>query len=81
MCVCVYIYICVCVCVCVCIIFDSPVSNNNLQYRTGKFTQYCVITCIGKESEKEHIHITESFSCTPKTNTALYINYTSIKLF
>ena len=27
--------------------------NKDLLYNTGKFTQYCIIAYIGKESEKE----------------------------
>ena len=26
-------------------------------YSTGKSTQYCVITCLGKESEKKWIYV------------------------
>ena len=59
--------------------------NKDLLYSPGKYTQYLVITCKGKELEKEYlsiylsIYITESLCCTPETNTTLYINYTSIK--
>ena len=31
---------------------------------------------MGKESKKEWICITDSFYCTPETNTTLKINYT-----
>ena len=32
-------------------------SNRDLLYTTGKFTQYYVITYAGKESEKEWIYV------------------------
>ena len=46
----------------------------DLLYNTGNYTQYFVITYMGKESEKEcmyNVCITESLSCTPETNTTL----------
>ena len=35
--------------------------------------QYCVITYMGKKSEKEwiYVYITESLGCTPETNKTL----------
>ena len=33
------------------------VGNKDLLYSTGKFTQYCVITYMGKESEKEWVYV------------------------
>ena len=38
-----------------------------------KYTQYSVITYMGKGSEKEYmyIYITESLYCVPETNTTL----------
>ena len=40
---------------------------------------YFVISYKGRESEKNRIVcITEALCCTPKTNTTLYINFTSI---
>ena len=37
------------------------------------YIQYLVITCNGKESEKEYVYvcITESLCCIPETNTTL----------
>ena len=34
-----------------------------------------------KESEKQDVCVTESLCSIPETNTTLYINYTSIKIF
>ena len=31
--------------------------SRDLLYHTGKSTRYCVITYVGKESEKEWIHV------------------------
>ena len=49
----------------------------------GNYIEDLVITHSGKESEKEFMYrcvcITESLCCTPETNTALLINYTSIE--
>ena len=51
--------------------------NKDLLYSTGNFTQYSVITYMGKESEEEYIHvciyiyISKSLCYTPETNTAL----------
>ena len=49
-------------------------SNKVLLYSTGNFTQYLIITYIGKEFEKEYIYIcvsmcvTESrYKCDPNT--------------
>ena len=32
-------------------------TNKDLLYRTGNYTQYLIITCNGKESDKQHIYI------------------------
>ena len=49
----------------------------------GNYIEDLVITYSGKESEKEFMYrrmcITESVCYTPETNTALLIDYTSIK--
>ena len=55
---------------------------------TGKFTQYDVITSMGKESEKEWLCVyiymhtykgTALLCCMPEMTKTLYINYTPIK--
>ena len=51
-------------------------TNKDLLYSTGNYTQYPVITYHGKEPKKRiHIHvyicITESLCCTPETGTTL----------
>ena len=52
-------------------------TNKDLLYSTGNYTQYYVIIYKGKESEKEYIYthiyicITESLCCTPETYTIL----------
>ena len=54
-------------------------NNKDLLYSTGSHIQYLVIIYNEKESEKEYayIYISESLWCTPETNTASYIKYTS----
>ena len=51
-------------------------NNKDLLYSTGNYIQYLSITYNGKESEKRYVYTctTESFCCTPETNTTLYIN-------
>ena len=46
---------------------------------TGNYIEYLIITCNGKESEKEYICVTKSICCTPETNTTMSVNDTSIK--
>ena len=57
------------------------ISNKDPPYSTGKSTKYCVITYMGKESEKEwiYVYITDSLRCTPETNivSQLYSNKVS----
>ena len=51
-----------------------------LLYSTGNYTQYPVINHNGKNMKRNVcIYITESLCCTPEINTALWINYISIK--
>ena len=45
--------------------------SKDLLYSIGNYTQYFIITCKEKESEKEHKCITESLCHKPETNTAL----------
>ena len=44
-----------------------------LLYSTGKSTQQCVITYMGKESEKEwiYVYVTDLLCCTPEANKTL----------
>ena len=51
------------------LLYIKKINNKDLLYNTGNSIQYLVITYNGKESEKEYIHRTESFCCTPETNT------------
>ena len=50
-------------------------SKKNLLYSTGNYIQYLVVTCNGKESEKEYTYKAESLCCAPETNIALEVNY------
>ena len=48
--------------------------NKDLVNSTGTSTQYSIITCVGKDSEKEWIYVYKwlnHFCCTPLTNTTL----------
>ena len=59
----------------------KQINSKDLLYSTGNYTQHSVITYMGKESEKRIdicIYTTESFCCTPESNTTLSVNYTSI---
>ena len=48
------------------------ITNKNMLYSTGNSTQYPIMTFMGKESKKRvDICITDSFCCTPETNTPL----------
>ena len=47
------------------------ITNRDLLQSTGNCIHYLVITCNGKESEKEEICITESLCYVPETNTIL----------
>ena len=49
----------------------KQITNEDLLYSTENYTQYLVITCMRKESEKEYIYKTESLCCTPETNMTL----------
>ena len=56
------------------LLYIQQINNKDLLYSTGNYIQYLVITCNGKESEKEYIYmciciyiyITESPCCTPE---------------
>ena len=62
------------------------INNKDLLYSTGNYTQYFVITCMGKNLKKKiyiyvcvyvciyiyiYIYISESLCCTPETNITL----------
>ena len=49
--------------------YIKQITNKDLLYSTGNYTQYFVVTYKGKESEKEYI--SESLCYTPETNTTL----------
>ena len=51
----------------------KQITNKDLLYSTGNYTQYFVITYKGKEPEKEYtyVHISDSLCHTPEINTAL----------
>ena len=51
------------------LLYLKQITNKDLLYSTGNYTHYPVINYNGKEYEK--IRITESFCCTPETNTIL----------
>ena len=60
--------------------YIKQITNKDLPYSTGNYTQYFVITYKGKESEKEYIYIiyiythlynSISLCCTPETNTTV----------
>ena len=34
------------------LLYIKQMGNKDLLHHTGKFTQYCVITCMGKESKR-----------------------------
>ena len=54
---------------------------NNKDHSTGSYIQYLIITISEKNLKKNihtHIYISESLCYTLETNTALYINYTSV---
>ena len=52
----------------------KKITNKDLLYSTGNYTQYFVITYKGKESEKNTCIcrcITDSLCCTPGTNNSI----------
>ena len=51
--------------------YIERINNTVLLYSTGNYIQYLVINHNGKQHENEHTYITESFCCTPETNTTL----------
>ena len=58
------------------LLYIKQITNKDLLYGTGNYTQYFVITCKSKESEKDMyvcvgVYKTESLCCTPETNTLL----------
>ena len=57
------------------LIYIEQINNKVLLYSTGNCVQYIVITCNGKESEKEYIcvfvYISDSLYRAPETNTTL----------
>ena len=63
------------------LLYVKQITNRDLLYNTGNYTQDSVITSKEKEFENIYIYtcITESLCCIPETNTILKINYTSTK--
>ena len=65
------------------LLYIGWINSKVLLYSTGNYIQYPVINHIKnmKKNMKKnaYICITESLCCTAETNTALQINYTSIK--
>ena len=55
------------------LLYIKWITNKDLLYSTGNYTQYFVIACKGKESENEYMYLymAESLYCTPETNTTL----------
>ena len=53
--------------------------NKILLYSTGNYIQYPMMNHNGKEYKKEYIYKTELPCFTAEINTALYMNYISIK--
>ena len=51
------------------LLYIKQVTNKDLEYSTGNYTQYLVILYKGKDSEKEEIDIHVSWN--PETNTTL----------
>ena len=49
----------------------EQVNNKDLLYNTGNYTQYFVITYMGKNLKKIYVYITESLGCTPETNNSI----------
>ena len=39
------------------LLYTKSISNKDLLYSTGISTQYSVMACMGKESEKERIYV------------------------
>ena len=50
------------------LLYIKQITNKDLLYTLGNYTQHFVITCKGKEAEK-NICKTESLCCTPERNT------------
>ena len=48
--------------------YTKQITNKDLLYSTGNYTQYFIIIYKGKESKKEYTYIYESLWCTPETN-------------
>ena len=51
------------------ILYIKQITNKDLLQSIGNYTQYSVITYMGKEYEKEQIY--ESLCCIPEINTTL----------
>ena len=49
------------------------ITNKDLLCSTVNYTQYFVITCNGKEPEKEYTNKTESLCYTPETNITFQV--------
>ena len=63
----------------------SQITGKELLYSTGKFSQYSVITYMGKTNGyicmDIQVCISDSLRCTPETNTPLNVKHTPIKCF
>ena len=53
------------------LLYMKQITNKDLLYSTGNYSQHPVKNHNGKEYKKEYIYITESLCCTPETNTTL----------
>ena len=64
------------------LIYTKWINKKDLLNRTGDSTEQTVITYMREKKNREridtHLCITESSSCTPKTNITLEINSTPI---
>ena len=58
----------------------EQVIYRNLLYSTGKSAQWFAVTYMGKRMDM-YTCMADSLCCAPETNTALWANYTLIKLF
>ena len=62
---------------------DKEMTNENLLNNIGNSTQYSITAHTEKEAYTRVgvcMCVTDSFCCTPETNTALSINYTAVKV-
>ena len=76
-----YVYTDIFVCLVYQLLRLMEMGNKILLYSTGNYIHYPMINHNGKEYEKEYVYVyvTELLCFTAEINTALYMNYTSIK--